>query len=344
MRLAHCTTELSRRSECCREPEYAVESATPPTRLAVGQARWWRLADTSSIVCAVADPKLNPLVPLAALGFAALALRPTRRDFPLLGITIAVTRDTRRVSGLSQSLQALGASVVQCPTIEIIGAADPTRLDDALARAEGFDWIVFTSANGVERTIDRLLASGKDVRSFGAAKLAAIGPATAEALRARGLRVDVVPDEYVAESLFSALETVGPLAGAHVLLARAAVARDVLPDALRAAGAVVEVVEAYRTVVPEDAAATVHQLLESPDRILVTFTSSSTVTNFKSLATGTGVSGLRAACIGPITATTARDSGFSVVVEATTFTTAGLVDAIVDWAKALESGQAEESA
>lgn len=304
----------------------------------------WRRTVASRIVPAVADPRPNPLLPLAALGLAAVALRPTKRDFPLLGITIAVTRDARRESGLSESLQSLGASVVKCPTIEIIGAADPSRLDDALVRADRFDWIIFTSANGVDRTIDRLLASGKDVRSFGAAKLAAIGPATAEALRARGLRVDVVPEEYVAESLFSALEAVGQLAGARVLLARAAVARDVLPDALREAGAVVEVVEAYRTVVPEGAAATVRRLLESQDRVLVTFTSSSTVTNFKFLAAGTGFSGVQAACIGPITAATARDSGLTVVVEATTFTTAGLVDAIVDWAKALESGQAEESA
>lgn len=292
----------------------------------------------------MADPKPNPVLPLVALGLAALALRPTKRDFPLLGITIAVTRDARQVSGLSESLRALGASVVQCPTIEIIEAADSSRLDDALAHANLFDWIIFTSANGVERTIDRLLASGRDVRSFGMAKLAAIGPATAEAIRGRGLRVDVVPEEYVAESLFAALQAFGPLAGARVLLARAAVARDVLPNALREAGAVVDVVEAYRTVVPEGAAATVRHLLENPDRVLVTFTSSSTVTNFKSLAAGTGFSGVQAACIGPITAAAARDSGFSVVVEATTFTTAGLVEAIVDWARTLESGQAGESA
>lgn len=304
----------------------------------------WRRNDASRIVAAVADPKPNPLVPLAALGLAAAALRPSKSDFPLLGITVAVTRDARHASGLSDSLRALGASVVQCPTIEIVDAADPTRLDDALAHLDRYDWVVFTSANGVERAIDRLLASGRDVRSFGAARLAAIGPATADALRARGLRVDVVPEEYVAESLFASLQADGPLAGTRVLLARAAVARDVLPDALRAAGAVVDVVEAYRTVVPETASATIRRLLESRNRLLVTFTSSSTVRNFASFADGTGLSDVRAACIGPITAASARDSGFSVVVEASIFTTRGLVDAIVDWARTLESGQAEESA
>lgn len=292
----------------------------------------------------MADQKPNPLLPLAALGLAAVALRPTKREFPLLGITVAVTRDARQASGLSDSLSRLGACVLPCPTIEIVDAPDPTRLDDALSHLDSYDWVVFTSANGVERTIDRLLASGRDVRSFGAARLAAIGPATADALRARGLRVDVVPGEYVAESLFAALQASGPLAGARVLLARAAIARDVLPDALRALGAIVDVVEVYRTVLPESAPARVRQILENPERLLVTFTSSSTVRNFASLTGGTAHSAVRAACIGPVTAATARDSGFSVVVEASTFTTAGLVDAIVDWANTRDGGQAGDSA
>ena len=292
----------------------------------------------------VADSYPNPLLRLAALGVTTASHWPTKRDFPLLGRKIAVTRDARHASSLVNALRNLGASVASCPTIEIAPPDDPSNLDAAVARLSSYDWVVFTSANGVERLIERLLASGRDVRDFGNARFACIGPATAESLRARGLRVDVMPESYVAESLLEALSAAGPMDGARVLLARAAVARDVLPDSLREAGASVDVVEAYRTIVPAEAAEAVRRVVDSPDEVLVTLTSSSTASHFASLAGDSHIAGVEAACIGPITSATARGLGFSVVVEATTFTTTGLVEAIVNWATAVDGGQTDQSA
>ncbi len=293
---------------------------------------------------AVADSYPNPLLHLAAIGATTASHWPTKREFPLLGRNIVVTRDARHASSLVNSLRSLGAYVESCPTIEIAPPDDPSHLEDAVSRLSSYNWVVFTSANGVERLVECLLASGRDVRGFGDARLACIGPATAEALRARGLRVDVIPESYVAESLFEALASAGPMDGARILLARAAVARDVLPDALREAGATVDVIDAYRTIVPAGAAESIRRVVDSPDGVLVTLTSSSTASHFAALAGDSRVSGVEAACIGPITSATARELGFSVVVEATTFTTAGLVEAIVNWATADDGGQSDQSA
>jgi uroporphyrinogen III methyltransferase/synthase len=211
----------------------------------------------------------------------------------------------------------------------ILPPEDYGPLDEAVTAAGSFDWIMFTSANAVDSFMGRLLAGPGDVRDLKGVKLAAVGPATAAAIEARGLRVDLVPEAYVAESLVDALGASGRLDGTRVLLARAAVARDVLPDSLRAAGASVDVVEAYRTARPEGSAELLTLLVDSGGLDLATFTSSSTVTNFVALVGAARAHGIRAACIGPVTAATARDAGMTVAVEATEFTVTGLVDAIV---------------
>jgi len=253
---------------------------------------------------------------------------------PLRGLTIVLTRERRKADSLAGAFERLGASVVACPTIEIADPEDPTELARIAGRLEEFHWIVFTSANGVERAFDQLTAAGLDAQQFGRLRIAAVGPATAEAARLRGLHVDVVPEAYVAESLFEALGTVGPLHGSRILLARASIARDVLPDALRNAGALVEVVDVYRTITPEGAAGSVSDLLEADLDPLITFTSSSTAEKFAALSGGRPITGIRAACIGPVTAAAARACGFSVVAVASSHTTAGLVESVVRWATA----------
>lgn len=253
-----------------------------------------------------------------------------RERFPLLGLRVAVTRAAHQASEMIAALSKRGADAFACPTIEIADPTDVAPLDDAIGRIGSYDWLVFTSANGVERFFARMLAVGADIRDLKGVRLAAIGPATARSIEARYLRVDVVPPRYVAESLFEALETRCTLADSRILIARAEVARDVLPDALGRAGAHVDVVDVYRTVRPPSAGDLV-RLLDSDLVDLVAFTSSSTVTNFMDIVGPERAASTKAACIGPITAQTAVQNTLQVVVESDVFTVDGLVSAIESW-------------
>jgi uroporphyrinogen-III synthase len=255
-----------------------------------------------------------------------------RARHALLGLRVVVTRAAHQSASLVEALARRGAEPIPCPTIEIADPEDFGPLDSAVGALGGYDWAVFTSANGVERFFERLAATGGDIRDLKGVRLAAIGPATARAVAARHLRVDLVPEEYVAESLFSALSNAGPLENLRVLIARAAVARDVLPDALRDAGAHVDVVDAYRTVRPDGGRELLSTLLESGRADLVTFTSSSTVTNFVALVGPELARVARGASIGPVTTATARDLGVDIAVEAAEYTVPGLVAAIERWA------------
>ena len=250
---------------------------------------------------------------------------------PLAGLTIAVTRAASQAGPLATALAERGAIAVVCPAVEFAAPADTAPIDAAIARLGEFAWIVFTSANGVERLFARADELGADVRTLARARIAAVGPATARAVAARGLGVDVVPDEHVAEGLVAALAASGPLEGARVLLARAAVGRDVLPRALAEAGALVDVVEAYRTVRCEASRDIVAALVDGGRLDLVTFTSSSTVTHFVALAGLERARAVPAACLGPVTAATAREAGLDVVAEADPYTVDGLVAAIERW-------------
>jgi uroporphyrinogen III methyltransferase/synthase len=239
---------------------------------------------------------------------------------PLLGRKIVVTRARPQAPALSGPLRELGAEPVEAPVVEISPPADGgAALGEAAARIGSYEWVVLTSANAVGPLFEQL----RDARSLGAARVAAIGPGTAEALRARGVEADLVPDRFVAESLLGAMPA-SAREGARVLLPRAAGARDVLPDGLRERGWQVDVVEAYRTtgaalpppVVDEVAAADA-----------VTFTSSSTVRAFID-AVGAGAVPPVVACIGPVTASTACESGLEVTVVAEVHTIRGLLDAL----------------
>ena len=265
---------------------------------------------------------------------------------PLAGRRIVVTRARVQAGELARALKALGAAVVHAPAIRIEPLADLEPLRRALSRLADYRWTVFTSQNSVHVVYESLPAWGLSPGLFAKTRLAAIGPATADALTARGGRVEVLPDGFVAESLVAAIASRGDLRGARVLVPRAEAARDALPAGLRALGAVVDVVPVYRTVGAlgeGDGSALAAEILAG--RIdLVTFTSSSTVHHFvEAVGAGAARSGLfGAAVIGPITAATARSYGMPVKIEAAEFTAAGLVDALVAYfRREPESGRRE---
>jgi uroporphyrinogen III methyltransferase/synthase len=254
---------------------------------------------------------------------------------PLFGKRVLVTRAREQAGGTASLLRELGADPWVVPTIELGPPADPQPLAHALRelRGGGYDWAAFTSANGVDRTWEALLAAGADARAFGGVRLAAIGPATAHALEAHGLRPDVVAREFRGEGLAAAiLDEAFARPSSRVLLARAAKARDALPDALRAAGHRVDVVAAYETrPASGDAAEALAAELGAGRVDAVTFTSSSTVENLCDLLGPRAPALLalaRVASIGPITTETAASRGVRVDVTAESFTTAGLVEAL----------------
>lgn len=247
---------------------------------------------------------------------------------PLFGQRIVVTRDRSQAADLAIRLHALGAEVIELPVIEIQPPADPGPLDRAIAELERYDWLIFTSANGVRYFMERLDGSARDLRAV-RARLCAIGPATRKALEALHLKVDLMPAEYVAEGLVAAFADI-ELRGARVLLPRAAVARDVVPLELARRGATVDVVEAYRTEVPADAESRARAVFgggRKPDWI--TFTSSSTVKNFIRVAGREALEGVRAVSIGPVTSSTLRQFGIEPAAEAAPYTMDGLVAAIL---------------
>ncbi len=231
-------------------------------------------------------------------------------SLPLYGKKVIVTRVES--SKLDSRLRALGAEVISFPVIQIMPPENEQPLLDAIAEIHTYDWIIFTSANGVRSFFDRI----KDLRPF-RARICTIGPATQAEVEKNKLLVDVVPQEYVAEGLVSSLPE--DLTGQRILIPRAAVARDVVPVELRKRGAIVDVVEAYRTIIPENSQA------DPGTADWVTFTSSSTVKNYLQLA---GKPQARIASIGPITSATLRENGLEPDLEAEEYTVDGLVDAI----------------
>jgi len=243
---------------------------------------------------------------------------------------VVVTRPREQAPPLSDALRELGADVVEYPTIAIRAPDDPAALRGALDRLASYDWIVFTSVNGVRRVYQELERRGRDPAVLGEARLAAIGPSTADALEHEGLEVEVVPGEYRAEALVEALDRAGAArGGTRILLPRAAEARDVLPDELRSRGAEVDEVAAYATLPgrPEDVG--LEGRMRRGEIDWLTFTASSTVRNFVRMA-GRDVGRSSVACIGPITAETARDLGLPVDVVAEEYTIPGLVRALAE--------------
>jgi uroporphyrinogen III methyltransferase / synthase len=250
---------------------------------------------------------------------------------PLFGRTILVTRTREQASGFSKLLREQGARVIEMATIRIEGSPDPSAVEAALGRLATYDWIVFTSANWVERFLSRLFDSGRDVRALGEASLCAIGPATAAALERYGLRVDRVPESYVAESLAGSFAEKGDLKGKKILLPRAEIARRVIPEALRSLGAEVDEVAVYSTrIEAPDNLEEVRSELALGKIDAVTFTSSSTVENFVRLIGEETLARLRGrvlfAAIGPITAQKASDYNLEPLISSSTYTVPALAD------------------
>lgn len=263
-----------------------------------------------------------------------------RATKPLAGHRILVGRARHQAGALASSLLELGADVIEIPFIEIRPPRSFQPLDSALRNLADYDWLILTSVNGLDAMWERIKKLGVHNEQLAHLRIAAIGPATQKSIEKRGLQVDLVPKEYVAESVVESLRE--KVVGKRILLVRAKVARDVIPRELRKIAARVDVVEAYETVVPKPSAGRLRSVLNDPEGKpdVITFTSSSTVRNFVALLESTGkknqghlrhtglLDGIKLASIGPVTSGTLRELGLPVDIEAREYTIPGLVQAI----------------
>jgi len=257
--------------------------------------------------------------------------RSSTEKGPLTGKRIMITRARHQVRELADRIEQLGGEAYAFPLIKIIPPRNSGPLDEALSTIDSFDWVMFTSPNGVRFFLERMEAVGVQ-RSRWRAKVAAVGPRTAAVLQESGFEVHLLPAEYVAEGLLASLR--GRLqAGETVLLPRADIARKTLPDELRRMGAIVTEVDAYDTVIDGEQAEEAAELLRSGAIYAVLFTSSSTVKHFVQVMTPFNglslIQNVRIVCIGPVTAETAKDRGLPVHAVAETFTVEGLLDALL---------------
>jgi len=308
-----------------------LTAAGRPATTPVALIRWGTRAEQLTIIGTLADivrkaeaAKLEP--PTVIVVGEVVRLREKLNWFesrPLFGTTVLVTRPREQA----------GEFVLTMPTIAIVPPVDWRPLDRAIGDLARYDWVIFTSVNGVRFFFERLRALGRDARALGRARFGAIGPRTAEALAGQGFKADVVPDEYQAEGVLEAFKK-EDVKGVRILIPRAEVARDLLPEELRARGADVTVAVAYRTVRPEADGKALKEQLRRREVGVVTFTSSSSVRNYVELfADRAEASALTAnavvACIGPITAETAESCGLKVGIRSKENTIPALAEAIV---------------
>lgn len=314
-----------------------------PKETPVALIRWGTRAEQKTLVGTLADivqrvQETGFKSPAVTIVGAVVELRETLRWFdnrPLFGKKIIVTRSREQASALSERLESLGADVVEFPVIRIVPISNQ---QPAVSDRQSYDWIIFTSANGVEHFIKRLKDVGLDVRAMGGAKLAAIGPATAAALENYGLKVDYVPSEFVAEA--AVRDFPEDPKGKKILIPRAKEARETLPDKLAELGAEVTVVPVYETVLEDSDAESVREMIEAGEVDAVTFTSSSTVRNFVSLIGDTKLpENTTIACIGPITAETAKEVGLEPDIVAEEYTIDGLVEALIQHGQLAAQGE-----
>jgi uroporphyrinogen-III synthase len=250
---------------------------------------------------------------------------------PLSGVCVLVGRAQHQASALSAELREYGAQVLEIPFLEIRKPRSLAPLDRALKNIATYDWLILTSVNGVDAMWARMKQLRITKRKLATLKVAAIGPATSKAITKRGVNVAVVPEQYVAESVVQSLQ--GQVQAKRVLLVRAKVARDVIPRELRKAGAEVDVVEAYETVVPKSSRARLQAAFKDKNRpSIVTFTSSSSAKNFVTLLgkKRPRFNGIQLASIGPVTSATLRELNLPVDIEAREYAIPGLILAIVD--------------
>jgi uroporphyrinogen III methyltransferase/synthase len=255
---------------------------------------------------------------------------------PLFGKRIVVTRARAQASSLVFQLAKLGAQCIEIPTIEIAPPKDFAPLKKSIEKIKNYDWLVFTSVNGVKFFFDTLFDMGKDVRALGHLKFACIGPVTKQRLQDYGIISDILPETYRAESVIDAFSNV-EIKGKKILLPRAKVARTILPEELTKLGGLVDEVTAYETNLCSESKDELISLLENNEIDAVTFTSSSTVSNFMSLLKGKDTKKLLknvvTASIGPITSDTAKTLDINPDIEASEYTIGGLTDSLLTYYK-----------
>jgi uroporphyrinogen III methyltransferase/synthase len=307
----------------------------------VAAVRWGTRADQRTIIGTLRDmvektqrARLEP--PTVIVVGEVVKLREQLNWFekrPLFGRRIVLTRPPGQAKEFGRLLAAFGAEPIEAPTINIVPPASWEGLDRAIARLPEYDWVIFTSVNGVAPFMERLGGARQDVRALAHLRIAAIGPRTAEQLTRHGLTADVIPSEFQAEGMLAAMSH-HELSGKKILIPRAEVAREILPEQLRLKGASVDVIPVYKTVTPSADLSRLKEQLLAGIIDVITFTSSSTVTNFvdmmgggeetRRLAAKTSV-----ACIGPVTARTAEEHGLTVGILPTENTVPALAHAIV---------------
>jgi uroporphyrinogen-III synthase len=250
---------------------------------------------------------------------------------PLTGKCVMVTRERSQAKEVVERIEALGGEAYAFPLLKMIPPHDMTQVDEEIRRLGTYDWIIFTSVNGVRFFCERMDQLGVEMTAL-TARVAAVGPKTAATLEARGLQVEVIPSDFVAEGLLSSLRG-RLLAGQRVLLPRADIARKLLPEELREMGLEVAEVDVYQTVIDAEQAPEAAKRLQQGDIDVILFTSSSTVTHFVQAVSAWSTPGwhtqVKIACIGPITANTARKLGLQVDVVAQEYTIEGLLDAVM---------------
>jgi uroporphyrinogen III methyltransferase/synthase len=316
--------------------DHGMDPNTPAATIQWGTTPRQRtvVATVGTLASKVAEAKVAP--PALTIVGRVVSLRDTMNWFerkPLFGQTIVVTRTRQQASELTSRLEELGAGVIEAPTIEVSPPADPSRVDQALARLHEYDWVIFTSANGVAETKRKLMQFGLDARTFGRAKLAAIGDATAAAVREHLCdSVALCPESFVAEALADELTRRGEVSGRKFLLLRADIARPVLRERLEAGGAAqVSDVAVYETHVANSLPPHLTDALDAKQVTWVTFTSSSTARNFVELLGPdyrAKLQNVKIASIGPITTQTLKELGLEPAVQADQFNIPGLVAAI----------------
>jgi uroporphyrinogen III methyltransferase/synthase len=250
---------------------------------------------------------------------------------PLFGKGIVITRPQRQADDLAQMLYAEGAEPISFPTIKIVPPEDWQELDEAIGKLTTYDWLIFTSANSVHYFFERLRDRQKDIRDLKGIKICCIGPATASQIEDKGIKVDLVPGQFIAEGILQSFASMD-LKGTKILIPRAAKARDVLPEGLKKQGAEVDVVTTYRTVNSGKKKEELATLINDDKVDTITFTSSSTVTNFVEIM-GRDFklpAHIDVACIGPVTAATAKKAGFKVDISREEYTMEGLVQSLIN--------------
>ena len=315
------------------------EGRSPETPVAA--VRWGTRADQHTVIGTLKDivvkaeqARLEP--PTVIVVGEVVKLREQLNWFekrPLFGKRIVLTRAQEQAREFSRLLTAYGAEAIATPTIQIVPPISWQAIDQAIARLGEYDWLIFTSVNGVKPFMDRLLVARKDSRALAHLRVCAIGPRTAEEMARYGVTPDLVPSEFQAEGVLAALAE-HDLRGKKVLIPRAEVAREILPERLRRMDAEVDVVVVYRTIAPEADLSRLMEQIEAGKIDVVTFTSSSTVRNFVDMVGGAEQArrlGSKTAigCIGPITAQTAEQCGLTVAILAPENTVPALTQAIV---------------